>query len=549
MARSVRRGKSETRQILNLPWYWWIIIPLVLIVLFDLMLRLGIKGYAFAALDMYDADTLFRNASYGLDGSMRVHDVEMVPYEGDGSEAPIRIREVRLETPGFFWVVRQALPLVSFKPFKSRRANRAAERMLGGEDGGYAYPPAHTMALQLSGVDFGDYGMHYFNPETNWFGSYTGALFEAEGCDAWWWNISELEGNIGVDTGTRDIRIEYQALGEKTLRQRLQFGGPTMSELTIEIDHELPGPAVQFIDQLDQEWRMRKLSWTVRDHGFIARRNAWCAKSGGISEDEFIRRHLASVSRFLQMDGMIANPEALAVYENYARHGGELVWETATTSSGEVGGSQAQTLAGFIAASGSTLRHGEHVAYAMPTAIAPRDWPEGDFDSVWAILMYESGGTIASSLASLAEAASVQIAAKPVPSQPEALAPVPVAVSEATAPETVATTPAPQIAAPSTTDPTIDVQSPPPAPGVPTTQSVDVAYRAAPPRRRAEPERLSFDSLRVGQRVQVTIEGNRTLKGEITSIDPGQLVLRVRMGGGYAQMTLARTRIAKITSP
>lgn len=546
MARSVRRGKAETRKILNLPWYWWIIIPLVLIVLFDLMLRLGIKGYAFAALDTYDADTLFRNASYGLDGSMRVHDVEMVPYDSDGSEAPIRIREVRLETPGFFWVVRQALPSVSFKPFQSRRANRAAERLLGGEDGGYAYPPAHTMALQLSGVDFGDYGMHYFNPETNWFGSYTGALFEAEGCEAWWWNLSELEDSIGVDTGTRDIRIEYQALGEKTLRQRLQFGGPTMSELTIEIDHELPGPAVQFIDQLDQEWRMRKLSWTVRDHGFIAKRNAWCAKSAGIGEDEFIRRHLASVSRFLQMDGMIANPEALAVYEQYARNGGELVWETATTSSGEVGGSQAQTLAGFIAASGSTLRHGERVAYAMPTAIPPRDWPEGDFDSVWAILMYESGGTIASPVAS--EASTAQSAATLAPSQPEALAAAP-AVAETTAPEVAATPPVPQVAATSTTDPAVDVQSPPPTPGVPTIQSVDVAYLAAPPRRRAEPERLSFDSLRVGQRVQVTIEGNRALKGEITSIDAVQLVLRVRMGGGYAQMALARTRIAKITRP
>jgi hypothetical protein len=372
--------------------------------------------------------------------------------------------------------------------------------------------------------------MQYVSADTNWFGSYSGALFEAEGCDAWWWNVSELEGNLGLDTGERNITISYETLGEKTLRQRLDFGGPTMSELRIEVDYELDGPANQFIDQFGEDWRMRKLSWTVSDHGFIAKRNAWCAKAAGISEEEFIRRHLAAVARFLQLDGMIANPEALAVYEKYAREGGELVWETATASAGEVGGSQAQTLAGFIAASGSTLRHGETVAYAMPTAIAPRDWPNGEFDSVWDIVVHEGGGAIATSPAPETAAAN----AAPVAAGTAAPAPVETPATVAAEPDIAASTDAPPA-----------VAAAPPGSAL-----LDANYRAAPaPRRRAERERLEYDRLELRQRVLVTLAGNRELRGEVEAIDAKEMVLRVRMGGGYARMTLARTRIEKITAP
>ncbi len=47
----------------------------------------------------------------------------------------------------------------------------------------------------------------------------------------------------------------------------------------------------------------------------------------------------------------------------------------------------------------------------------------------------------------------------------------------------------------------------------------------------------------LGRRVEIVLEGNRKLSGTLESVDLKTLGLRVRVGGGYAQMTLERERV------
>lgn len=466
----------------KLPWYWTLIALAVFIFLIDLQVRVTIKSTAYSVLAplAYSGETKLRNAGYGFDGTLHVYDIAYAPEDGS---APVRVGQVDVETPGFWWVVQQVLP-----DSKPSRSERLLNEFAGSGDSWY-YPATPRLVLHLRDLDWGDYGLGWLVPALNWVGPYTGALFEAEGCpEDSWWTRGDLSDRIGMDPGG-DLRIIYEVTGETSLRRTLEFGDPGLSELTIRSDYELPGPAEHFLDQLGEEWRTTAVEWTVQDHGFVAKRNQFCADAAKVDVATLIERHLQSVQRLLAVNGIRAAPEVMATYARYARGGETLVWRTNLPNGRAFEDYADLSVDAAISGLAPTLTVGDAAVAYVIAEIPERPFPENLIASTWEVIEHENASPAAPAAAANAT-----------------IAPAAVAASFAAAP-----TPA----------------------------------SASAPAVRSAAEQLKYDDLlgAVGSQVELTLEGDRRLRGLIESATARQIELRIRMAGGYARMAIQRHRV------
>jgi len=66
--------------------------------------------------------------------------------------------------------------------------------------------------------------------------------------------------------------------------------------------------------------------WDVSDRGFVAARNAFCAKQDGIDTHAFVQRHLAAVQRLLETRGLVVDPATAMDYADFAEKGGQIAF-------------------------------------------------------------------------------------------------------------------------------------------------------------------------------------------------------------------------------
>lgn len=465
----------------HLPWYWTPILLACLLVVLDVEVRNRIKDTAYWMLESASGEEgpRIRNASYSFGGTLRVHEITLEPAPG---AEPIRVGSVEVETPGFWWVVQQVLP--KDRPSRSEKLLDA----LSGEtpEPDWYFPPTPRLAIQLHDVDWGDYMLGFLVPELDWVGGYTGALFEAEGCpEDGYWSRGDLNDRLKLDPGSGDIRIEYETTGERTLKRTVHIGSEGLAQLTIVSDYTLPDDARQFLDLLWEPWRTTSTRWTLEDHGFNARRNAFCAEAAGVDVETFIARHLQAVERTLAAEGVRASAELLQTYADHVRNGGTLVWTTRLGPGRAWEDYEEASLSATIAGLSPILTvNGKSVNYLVEE-IPERPWPDYDYGSTWSLLEIEAGR-------------------RPGP-----------AASAAAAPATAA---APVVAA------AVPVNAPAAA-------SKDI-----------DPRQLDAH---VGDRIEITLDSSRRLRGVLEAIDARQLRLRVSIGGGYASMDLERSRVVK----
>lgn len=466
----------------QLPWYWSLIFLAVLLVVSDLSLRNTLRSTAYAMLSPLDSigETRVRNVGYSLTGHLHVYGTTL--EFGDNSEG-IRVGDIDLETPGFWWVAQQVLP--KGKPSK-------ASKLFGAVGGGgdWYYPETPKLSLYLRDVNWGDYSVGHLITDIDWVGSYTGALFEAEGCpeDAYW-TSTDLSERLALDPGSGDIEIRYEVIGDRKLARRVHFGNDHLSELIIESEYELPGPAKHWLDLLWYDWRTTKIRWTVTDHGFVAKRNQWCAEQAKVDVTTLVDRHIASVQRVLAANGLKADDTLMQAYRGYASEGQSLVWETHLSPGLALEDYAEKSYDSAMAALAPTLTVGGHaVAYTM-AGVAEKPMPDYAV-SVWELIEIESGR-------------------RPRPgTSADTAAPAAVAASES--PSAVTTT---------------------------------VTPTSAP----ADPS-LSVEHLEkaIGLRVQLGLEGHRKMIGVVEAVDKKLLHMKISMGGGYAQVEVNRERIASI---
>jgi hypothetical protein len=255
-----------------------------------------------------DAESTYRSAWFELDGDVVAKDLVVYPDAGQpavgqhalGQHAvAVRFDKLHLETPGWVWFVRNSL-----------------DRKL-------AHARLERLHLTLSGVT-SDAGVDPSLGDLGPFGALSASPFEALGClDDDLWVRSELE-QMGLMPGTTTLEFDYR-VKDKELLTSIVLDTPEVSTARLDRREQLPTPVnALLLDQAPSLTRSER--WQVQDRGFIKARNAWCAKKDGVSYAAFVARHVETVARLLEAEGLAADPASIEAYRGFAHEGGELAF-------------------------------------------------------------------------------------------------------------------------------------------------------------------------------------------------------------------------------
>lgn len=519
----------------DLPWYWTLIILATLLVALHLGIRLQAKDATFQFLDGFAwlGEGTFRDAGYAFDGRVQATDLAIVP---DGSEdaAAIRIPRVSMQTPGFFWLLRAQLP--SFDWFKSTTAGKARFK----HERGNHYPPTRQLQIVFENVDWADIGMAEVLPDVSWVGPYSGAAFEAAGCsEDWWWHRSEFADKFKLTAPNGNINLLFRVQDDGIVQQTLEFGTPETSHAIIERRFALPA-ADDFLDTHPDDWRTIEVRWSFRDHGFNKARNRYCAAQAGISEAEFIDRHVIAVERLMASKGLQFPRNMWLAYRRYAEGGKELTWQSnygAGVAWEDLLDKRGAAL--FRAINATVHVEGFPRVPYLPEVIEPQPLPvDRDYASLFAIVQSEralEAVTTGAAIADVDPAAATMVAATaasaPMSAPAAGLAAAPVMTVAAPSATTAALTATP-------------ITASPPA-------SAEAAPAAAPI---DEPQLVPGSELpsrelgkHVGMYVKVELSNGRNYIGSVAKNDAEAVTLNVRMRSGSASLMLPHKQIRRVT--
>ena len=177
----------------EVPLFWFPMALAACGLIVHYLIRTEVQLWADHFLDGYRWIGVARHGAvdYTLNGQFQVESLAIEPDSNDPG-ATIRVDRIEVRSPGRWWLLRTQLPSFDFssfgKPVNSKR--RDMDRL----------PPADRLDVLVHGIDWGAYGSEFVLPEIDWVGPYSGALFEAAGCERdWWWH-----GN-GHDHGRRSF--------------------------------------------------------------------------------------------------------------------------------------------------------------------------------------------------------------------------------------------------------------------------------------------------------------------------------------------------------
>ncbi len=304
-------------------------------------------------------------------GGAWISDVDMVPLNGD-EEDIYHFDKVAVEIP-FFQFYRSAWDwdLLDRMP----RIKDVTLHLEGGS-GPMQWPFSREMAL---------------------FGNASASPFEANGCAE--------DGSFTAD--------EFPAMGLEAKPTRLTMAWHRQTDRIIkEQSIETPGvsrvdyrgellvhdqlPLLSSLGSADDELSMAE--WHVVDDGFVAARNAYCAKKDGVSPSEFIERHLSTSQRTLAAVGMQARESTLSSYRHFVEQGGnlDLVVNYSPTIDGSVRNDDDWSR-WLARTQGQLSVAGRSTALSVRT-IVERPFPETDqYTSVWQILSAEQAAQVVAS--------------------------------------------------------------------------------------------------------------------------------------------------------
>ena len=428
-------------------------------------------------------ESTYRRAWFEWNGDVTARDV--VLHLGDDPEAKIRFAAVHVETPGWFWFLRNT--------FDRRLRVAKLDRLhvtLEGLD-------------TAAGIDptLGDLGP---------IGALSASPFEAEGCAAdGFWTRDEIAG-MGLIPGSTTLDFDYRVQGN-TLVTKIALTTPSVSRVQFERQEQLPQATnALLLDTVPTLTRSER--WEVSDAGFVKARNAFCAKKDGIDEATFVERHVAAVQRLLQTRGLAVDAATLGAYRDFAARGGQLAF----------GGSYVRPLTSdelydarddgsAWGRMNGVLEHGTQHAAVQWARFDPRPLPD-DADSTWAAMQKEQG--VATPAVAAMAAATAMSAGSPV-------AP----------PSTGSALPAQEGAVTTTPD------------GRPLASSLPSAPLASPG------TQLAWDDLPryPGHVMQVWTMHNEPRTAMLLSASGGEARVRANVGGGHAEYSIKREAFIRAT--
>lgn len=439
-----------------------------------------------------DTDSTYRRAWFEWDGDITAQDV--VLHLGDGEDEKIRFATAHVETPGWFWFLRNT--------FDKRRKIAELERVhltLGGLDTGAGIDPS-----------LGDLGP---------VGALSASPFEAEGCAAdGLWTRAEL-GDMGLVAEATTLEFDYHVQGSE-LVTKISLTTPGVSRTQFE-RHEGLAKAVNALVLDTVPTMTRSERWEVSDQGFVKARNAYCAKKDGIDEASFVARHVAAVQRLLQTRGLAMDAATLGVYRDFAANGGQLAFGgeyTRPLHSTEL--YDARDDGSALSRMNGVLEHGSQRAAVQWARFDPRPLPE-DAGSTWAAMQKE-GGAVAVAITATAGAQASTAAA-------------PAATGVAVAPASAATVAAAAPALPGAVTTTPD--------GRPLASSLPAAQLASPG------ATLGWSDLPQyrGHVMQVWTMHNEPRTATLLAANGGEAHVRARVAGGQAEYRIKREAFIRAT--
>lgn len=276
-----------------------------------LVLVLAIGGYGFLLLHQLnflvgrsllvafgDAETTYRSAWVDWDGDVTAKEVVLYPWGQGEPDLVVRFERVRVDTPGWAWLLRSA--------FDKQVGIPSMERLHVALEG----------VASSEGIDpsFGDLGV---------MGAASASPFEAEGCmaDGMW--VREELLAMGLDPMPTTLDFDYR-IADGQLHTEVVLDTPNVSTARLQRREKIASGNALLIDFEPTMAGFER--WTVQDQGFVAARNAFCAKKDGTDVATFVGRHVESVARLLETIGVAADAEALQAYRDFAANGGEVTF-------------------------------------------------------------------------------------------------------------------------------------------------------------------------------------------------------------------------------
>lgn len=286
----------------------WVGLPLAAV---HLLLNSFVGGLFQIALAGYSdvAKVSYRQPYYTWTGDIGLHELSIAPLEDASEFSALTASDVRVDMPSWGVLMQVAGALNS----DGMGSDEHMDQSLAFID------KIDHVGIHFKGLkaEFDD-GL----PDVlSYFGLSSAAPFEAEGCvgDAFW-SGSEVA-NMGIADKGVDLNF---TLGTDADSGNIILKGAMKAPAASQVDFEQHYRAMRLSTFIDSDEKQRIANYQrieVRDAGFTKARNAYCAKRDGISETEFVERHVQSIQRLLLMQGFHAGPSLEAAYRAYLANG------------------------------------------------------------------------------------------------------------------------------------------------------------------------------------------------------------------------------------
>lgn len=468
-----------------------------------------------------DSESTYKGASLEWDGDVVAKDFVLHPYDDMDEASAIRFEHVHLETPGWFWFLRNT--------FDRKLRNAKLERLHLSLSGG----------TSNAGIDpsLGDLGP---------IGASSASPFEAEGClqDSLWTREELTAMGLSPEPTTLEFDFRTEA-GQLHTTVVLETKG--VSRAQVDRRAILPGKDnMLFLDTYHDETTTER--WEIQDQGFVAARNRYCANKDKIEPLRFVDRHVASVARLLDTLGIGLDDEARTIYRRFARDGGKLDYSISYPRP-----LPADLLyelrehPGVIAQSNATIDHNGRNATIRWERFDPIPLPGLDQgEPTFAALQKEQAEKLR--IDTMVPVATSNAASVPTPSGDGATPPAPPSPPAPLDVEAlIASKSAAMAAAPASAPPAVAAPAATPAPttiapaGDAGAEAVVIEPTPETTTRRRD-QTLPWDRLPAlsGQTIRIWTVHNPPRTVQIVSGDGNSLRVRARLGGGSAEYTIQR---------
>lgn len=157
-----------------------------------------------------------------------------------------------------------------------------------------------------------------------WVGAPDLALFENLGCGSDALSDKDRQ-RMGVEASERFDSFEFHHdRAGKSLAVTMDLQSASVANWQGYAEFNAFEPERWMEPAAQQRLRLVRAGLSYRDPGYLARRNKFCAQWLGVSNDEYVDRHVDAVKAFLAARGIVPGADVISLYRRLVMRGGSL---------------------------------------------------------------------------------------------------------------------------------------------------------------------------------------------------------------------------------